>query len=299
MSMPESQVPTQPAVSVVIPIFNEEAAIADDLRVIQSAMDKSDCPFEIIVVDDGSTDCSADIVSRFPNVKLLRHPFNRGTGAALKTGISAAGGDVVVMTDGDGTYPNHEIPRLLAELKSCDMVIGARTSEQGSLRFLRTPAKTFIRWLASYLTETKIPDLNSGLRAFKRDLAIKFFNILPQGHSFVSTITLAFLSSGLYVRFVPIEYYRRKGGRSKFHPLADTYSYVLLVVRSIVYFNPLKVFLPLSFALGSVGALKVLYDIYAYNFHLAPSTLLLVMTSINLGAIGLLADLIVKRSRES
>ena len=189
-------------ISVIIPAFNE----ADRIGATVCALRESLPDAEIIVVDDGSTDCSADIVARFPNVKLLRHPNNRGTGAALKTGIRAASSDIVVMTDGDGTYPNHEIPRLLAELKSCDMVIGARTSEQGSLRFLRTPAKTFIRWLASYLTDTKIPDLNSGLRAFRRDLAIRFFNILPQGHSFVSTITLAFLSSGLYVRFVPIEY---------------------------------------------------------------------------------------------
>jgi hypothetical protein len=198
------------------------------------------------------------------------------------------------MTDGDGTYPNQDIPRLLAEIQHYHMVIGARQRETGSLRWLRSPAKWFIRMLASYLTATKIPDLNSGLRAFKRDAALRFVSVLPSTHSWVSTITIAFLTNGYSVKYVPIDYHKRRG-KSSFHPISDTYNYLSLVVRSIMYFNPLKIFLPASLGLLLVGTSKIIYDIFAYNWHFAPSTLMLVLTAVQLGAIGLLADLIVKR----
>jgi glycosyltransferase involved in cell wall biosynthesis len=284
-------------VSVVIPVYNEEEAIGGDLDLVQRAMDASGLPYELIVVNDGSTDRTVEIVSGWPNVRLLHHERNRGNGAARTTGMKAARGDVVIMTDGDGTYPNQDMPKLLKDLEEYDMVIGARTKEMGTARWLRTPAKWFIRKLASYLTETEIPDLNSGLRAFKKDIALKYLNILPNTHSWVSTITIAFLSDGYSVKFVPIDYYTRKG-RSKFHPLRDTYNYLTLVVRAVTYFNPIKVFLPLSLGLFAVGALKALYDIVAYRFHFAPSTLLVLLTAVQIGAVGLLADLVARRARQ-
>ena len=285
-------------ISIIIPVYNEEGAIGDDLDTIIHTMGTSDVPWEIIVVDDGSTDRSAEIVRQREGVRLIQHPYNRGTGAARTTGLQHARGDVIVMTDGDGTYPNQDIPRLLAQMDECDMVIGARRVEAGSLRWLRSPTKLFIRLLASYLTGVRIPDLNSGLRAFKKSVAERFLDILPTTHSWVGTQTIAFLSEGYAVKFVPIDYYKRKGRKSSFHPIADTYNYISLVVRTIMYFNPLKVFLPVTLTLVLVGAIKLLRDIIYYrSFYVPGITLMLILTAIQVGAIGLLADLIVKRAR--
>lgn len=285
---------TELQVSIVIPVYNEEEAIGNDLDTIIATMEGSSYTYEIIVVDDGSTDRTADI-ARAKGVKVIQHPINRGPGAARRTGILQARGEIIVMTDGDGTYPNQDIPRLLEYLPAFDQVVGARTIEQGSFRFLRAPAKWFIRNLACYLTGMNIPDLNSGLRAFKREVMLKFLYLIPEGFSCVSTMTLAFLCNGYLVKYVPVDYYKRKG-KSKFHPVRDTGSYLLTVVRMVMYFNPLKVFLPMSLFLLSVGFGKMIYDIFAYNFHFAPSTVMLVLTGVHIGAIGLLADLIVTRS---
>jgi len=243
-------------ISIIIPMYNEEEAIGGDLDTIIQTMSGSDVPWEIIVVDDGSTDASAEIVQQREGVRLIQHPYNRGTGAARTTGLQHARGDVIVMTDGDGTYPNQDIPRLLTHIgepsalgpedQGYDLVIGARTMETGSLKWLRSPAKLFIRLLASYMTGVGIPDLNSGLRAFKKGAAERFLDILPTTHSWVGTQTVAFLSEGYAVKFIPIDYYKRKGSRSSFHPITDTYNYLSLVVRTIMYFNPLKVFLPVA-----------------------------------------------------
>jgi glycosyltransferase involved in cell wall biosynthesis len=285
-------------ISVVVPMYNEEAAIADDLRTIQKTLDQSGFEYEILVVDDGSTDGSAEIVQGFEDVQLLQHPRNRGTGASRTTGLKAARGEIVVMTDADGTYPNHEMPKLIEMVQSGhSMVIGARKREAGTLRLLRTPTKWFIRQLASYLTATRIPDLNSGLRAFERETAMQYLRLLPNTHSWVSTITIAMLSDGYSVAWHPIDYFPRKG-HSSFHPLADTYNYLSLVIRSVMYFNPLKVFLPVSSVFMVVGLIKMLRDFVHYQgFYVPAITLTLLVTGIQLGAIGMLADLIVKRSR--
>jgi len=284
-------------ISIIIPVYNEEGAIGDDLDTIIQTMSTSDVPWEIIVVDDGSTDRSAEIVRQREGVRLIQHPYNRGTGAARTTGLHHARGDVIVMTDGDGTYPNQDIPRLLAQIDDCDMVIGARRMEAGSLRWLRSPTKLFIRSLASYLTGVRIPDLNSGMRVFKKSVAERFLDIQPTTHSWVGTQLIAFLSEGYAVKFVPIDYYKRKGRKSSFHPITDTYNYISLVVRTIMYFNPLKVFLPVALTLTVVGAIKLVRDIIYYRgFYVPGVTLMLILTAIQVGAIGLLADLIVKRT---
>ncbi len=284
-------------VSVVIPVYNEEQAIGDDLDLIIETMDATDHNYEIIVVDDGSTDSSADIVRQRTKVNLVQHPYNRGVGAARTTGIKNAKGDVIVMTDGDGTYPNQDIPRLLAYMEEYDMVVGARRREAGTLRWLRSPVKHLIRLLASYLVGMSIPDLNSGFRAFRKELAGNYLNILPRTHSWVSTITVAFLSDGHTLKFIPIDYYPRKG-KSKFRPVADTYNYLSLVARTIMYFDPLKVFLPVASFLGVVATAKLIRDLLTYRtFYIPGDTLLIVFMAVQVWVIGLLADLIVRKSR--
>ncbi len=286
---------TMDLVSIVIPAYNEQEAIGDDLDLVILTMDAADIPYEIIVVNDGSTDRTAEIAAAKHGVQVIHHGRNRGTGAARTTGLKAARGRIVIMTDADGTYPNQDMPKLLEYMERCDMVIGARKEEKGTVRWLRTPAKAFVRRLASYLTSTPIPDLNSGLRAFDRNIALKYLSILPNTHSWVSTIAIAFLSDGYRVEFMPIDYYTRKG-KSKFHPIKDTYNYLTLVVRSVMYFNPLAVFLPVSLALAAFGSLKLIRDLIVYNLRVPTNTILVLLTAVQLGAMGLLADLIVKKT---
>jgi glycosyltransferase involved in cell wall biosynthesis len=281
-------------ISVVIPAYNEEQAMPQVLDGIVRVMDGLGAPYEVLVVDDGSTDGTCAICERYEAVTVLRHDRNRGTGAARSTGVRRARASRIVMIDADGTYPVEAIPEMLRTLETCDMVIGARDREMGTMRLLRSAAKESIRALASYLTQTDIPDLNSGLRVFRRDVVLEFLPILPETHSWVSTITMALLSSGYSVRWTPITYHKRIG-KSTFHPIRDTYNYISLVVRAIMYFNPLRVFLPVTLALGLVGIGKALHDVIRYRFHFAPATVMLVLTAVQVGAMGLLADLIVKR----
>lgn len=287
---------TTGSVSVILPAHNEADAIAADLDGILAAMDSSGREFEVIVVDDGSTDATAEIVRGYDRVKLLSHRGNRGTGSALKTGIRAAQGEIIMMSDADGTYPNDRMPELLDMMGDHDLVIGARRNEAGTMRWLRAPAKLFIRLLASYMTGRRIPDLNSGLRCFRKSVAIQFFNILPDGHSFVSTITIAFLANNYTVGFLPIDYFPRKG-QSHFRPLQDTYNYLLLVVRTIMYFDPLRVFLPLALAFLLVGGGKAFVDVARYDWRVTTGTVLVFITGAQLAGLGLLADLLARQRR--
>lgn len=282
-------------VSIVVPVYNEEMAIGDDLDVILRTMDATGMDYEVIVVDDGSTDRSEQIVRERGRVRLIQHARNQGVGAARTAGMRHARGQIIVTTDGDGTYPNRDIPRLLAHMGENDMVIGARTREAGSLPWLRAPAKAFIRLLASYLTGTRIPDLNSGLRCFRREVAERFLPLLPSGHSWESTITLAFLTSGYKVHFVPVDYYQRKG-RSTFRPIQDTFNYLRLVMRTIMYFDPLKVLGPIALAVLGFGGLKLVRDIIVYDWRVPTNTVMILMTGMQIGALALLADLIVRRT---
>ncbi len=277
-------------VSIVIPAYNEELAIEDEIKSIRQTFKKTDYQYEILIVDDGSTDKTADI-ARKNNCQVISHTKNIGTGAARSSGVKASKGKYIAMTDADGTYPTYELPSMLNMLGSYDMVIGARKAEKGSLRFLRAPTKWAIRQLACYLTQTPIPDLNSGLRVFKKEVAEKFFHILPNSHSWVSTITIAFLTNNYTVGFHPIEYFPRKG-KSSFHPLKDTYNYINLVIRSVMYFNPLRVFLPMALFLFIVGAVKTIYDLLTVGAF-KDSEVIIILTSIIIGVLGLLADLIV------
>lgn len=283
-------------VSIVVPVYNEEEAIAEDLGTIISTMDSSGRDYEVIVVNDASTDGTKDAVARVPGVTLINHRQNRGGGFSRNTGIKAATGDVVVVTDGDGTYPNQDIPRLLdrMEAEELDMVVGARKRESGTLKFVRGPVKWFIRKLAEVMSGFKIPDLNSGLRAIRKDVFMRYIEILPWGHSWVSTITLAMLADGFQVDFVPIDYYRRKG-KSTFHPIKDTSGYLTLVIRTVTWFNPLKVFIPIALMIGALGTYWLVFDIIRWDIRTA--TVLFILTAIQVAAIGLLADLISKRGR--
>ncbi len=296
LAPPDKPEVVTPLVSVVLAAYNEEACIAREIERITQGLEEAGVDYELIVVDDGSTDKTAAIAESYPQARLVRHRRNLGSGAARKTGTLAANGEIVVWTDADLTYPNDQIAALVRSLGEADQIVGARTSEQGTHRLLRAPAKWFIRQLASYLAETSIPDLNSGFRAFRKSVAMRYLDLLPRGFSCVTTITLAFLCNGYEVTYMPIEY-KPRVGRSKFHPIRDAYLYLIQVLRMMTYFNPLRVFLPVALLLGGAGFLKMLADLYRYSWHVTPGTLMVVLTALQIFALGMVADLIVKRSR--
>lgn len=283
-------------VSVVLPVYNEKGHLRAEIDRVRAALAASPYSFEIIVVDDGSDDGSELELPSIEGIRLIRHSTNRGSGAARRTGTTAARGRVVVWTDVDMTYPNDEIPALVKELDGWDHVVGARRTEEGTAKVLRVPAKWFIRRLASYLTETDIADLNSGLRAFRRDVGMQYVHQLPQGFSCVTTLTMSFLSNGYSVKYVPIDYFPR-AGRSKFHWWRDTKRYLLQVVRMSLSYNPLKVFLPVGLVLLVLGLGKLGYDWATKDFHLATNTLLILFASLQVITIGLLADLVVRATK--
>jgi polyisoprenyl-phosphate glycosyltransferase len=285
-------------VSVVLPVYNERGHVRDEIDRIREALAASPYSFEIVVVDDGSDDGSETELPAIEGIRLIRHNRNRGSGSARRTGTTAARGRVVVWTDADMSYPNDEIPMLVKELDGHDQVVGARRSEEGTQRFLRVPAKWFIRKLASYLTETRIPDLNSGLRAFRRSVAMQYIHQLPAGFSCVTTLTMSFLANGYSVKYVPIDYHPR-AGTSKFHWWRDTKRYLLQVVRLTLSYNPLKVFLPIGLVLLAVGLGKLIYDWVEKDFRLAANTLLILFASLQAITVGLLADLVVRATKPS
>ncbi len=284
-------------VSVVLPVHNEAGHLLGEIDRIRAALDSSPYSYELIVVDDGSTDGSAELLTALDDIHLIRFARNRGSGTARKVGTRAAQGRVVVWTDADMTYPNERIPELVKELDGGhDQVVGARTSEQGTAKAARVPAKWLIRRLASYLVEEPIPDLNSGLRAFRADVGRQYLHQLPAGFSCVTTLTMSFLANGYSVAYVPIEYSPR-AGESKFHWWNDTRRYLLQVIRMILSYNPLRVFLPLGIVLSVVGAGKLGYDVFDKGFRPGLNTLLVLFAAFQVFAIGLLADLVVRVSK--
>jgi glycosyltransferase involved in cell wall biosynthesis len=283
-------------VSIVLPVYNEVGHLREEVERIAKTMDASDYSYEIVVVDDGSTDGSGEELRELEGIRLIQFLQNRGSGAARKTGTHQARGDIVVWTDVDMTYPNDEIPMLLDEMPGWDQVVGARTSEQGTKRLFRVPAKWFIRKLAEYLTATKIPDLNSGLRAFRREVADQYLHMLPSGFSCVTTITMAFLANGYSIKYIPISYYPR-AGESKFHWWTDTRRYLLQVVRMVLSYNPMKVFMPISLTLLVIATGKLIYDLIDLDFRVAGNTLLLFSAGLIVLLAALIADLVVQVSK--
>ena len=274
------------AVSVIIPAYNEGPHVAAQVRDVDQTLRATGWTYEIIVVDDGSADDTAAQADSTGGVTVLKRPKNRGYGAALKLGTKRAKYDYILITDADGTYPTEAIPSLLGRIEQNAMVVGARVGQDVKIPLARRPAKAFIRWLASYLSGQHIPDLNSGLRIMRRDLVLRYIHLLPDGFSFTTTITLASICNGHSVEYVPINYGARLG-TSKIRP-RHAFDFTLLVLRVIVYFNPLKVFLPLGTGLAIVGLGKLGYDMIRDN--LSETTLLGLLGALVVWAVGLLAD---------
>jgi glycosyltransferase involved in cell wall biosynthesis len=283
--------------SVIIPAYNEEKAICSILNELNKSLSDFGKPYEIIVVNDCSTDSTRnEIINSGIPVVLIDHPSNKGYGAALKTGIEKSKYDIIVITDADGTYPNHKIPEIvsIALSESHDMVVGARTGSNVKIPLIRKPAKWAINKLANYLSNVRIPDLNSGLRVMKKSALERYIKILPDGFSFTTTITIAMLANGFSVKYIPIDYFKREG-KSKIRPIRDTLNFIQLIFRTSLYFNPLRVFIPLSFFLVILAFLILIGGWLLLGAVLDVTFGVILMTSVMTLTIGMLADLIDKR----
>jgi glycosyltransferase involved in cell wall biosynthesis len=285
--------------TIVVPVYNEAQAIERSIADLIAIKQNAEFDVEVVLVDDGSEDGTQEVLLRHADVgfRMIRHTENRGYGASLKSGLDVAQHRYVAITDADGTYPNHRIVEFYekAVQEDLDMVVGARTGGAVHIPFIRRPAKWALNQLANYLTRKRIPDLNSGLRVMRKDAVREFLGILPDGFSFTTTITLALLTNNRSVSFVPINYQHREG-KSKIRPIYDTLNFIQLILRTVLYFDPLRVFLPASFALITVSLMWGLFSWVVLGLFADASSLLLFLSGIQLGAIGLLADLINRRT---
>ncbi len=246
--------------SVVVPAFNEAQSVEKTILAIRHILESSEITGEILLIDDGSTDDTA-VIAEKAGARVLHHQNNLGYGASIKTGIRNASFDTIVITDADGTYPIDMIPELLHLMEeiSADMVVGARTGSEVKVPLIRKPFKWVVRRLAQYIVQRSIPDLNSGLRVFRKEMALRYYNLYPDGFSFTSTITVASMCDNYKLEYVPINYHKREG-ISKIVPL-DFFAFIMLVLRLSVLFKPLRVFIPVAVFCFSIGFLKLIHDV--------------------------------------
>ena len=273
--------------SVVIPAFNEEGAVRSGVEHVLKVLKDNNISGEVVVVNDGSTDNTL-AEAQASGARIITYPDNVGYGFALKTGIAGTDSDYVAILDADGTYPAEKLPEMLQMAVAADMVVGNRGAAMMNVPFVRRPAKWMLNSLANFLAGRKIDDLNSGLRVFKRASLERFVPLLPDGFSFTTTITLCMLAAQMKVVYTPITYGARVG-HSKIRA-KHFFNFILLVVRITVFFQPLRVFLPLGAVFFALGALKALYDIFQLN--LSQSAMFAMLTAIMLWSLGLLADMI-------
>jgi glycosyltransferase involved in cell wall biosynthesis len=278
-------------VSVVIPAFNEELAVREGIVELREMFAAAKIDAEIIIVDDGSKDKTAR-EAKAAGARVIQHRSNRGYGASLKTGIIAAKHDIIAITDADGTYPAKYLPAMLAELEHADMVVGSRTGADVHIPLSRKPAKWFLRVMANYVAQTKIPDLNSGLRVFRRDVAMQYFAILSDQFSFTTTITLAMLCDKYAVSYLPIDY-RKRQGKSKIMPW-DAGSFAVLILRVAMLFRPLRVFLPLAVMCIFYGIIKTSFDL-THDPNISASAIFAFVSAMMMVLVGMLGDAVATR----
>ena len=268
--------------SIVIPAYNEAAAIG---AVVGDLLTSAGWR-EILVVDDGSTD-DTGAQAAAAGAWVIRHPYNKGNGAAVKTGIRHASGAQVLIIDADGQHAPADAIRLVSHLGQYDLVVGAR-SPQSQATTARRLGNSLLNGIASYLTEQRIPDLTSGFRAARRDCLLEFLHLLPNGFSTPTTTTLAFMKAGYSVRFEPVEAARRRG-ESKIRLGADGVSFFLILLKVITIFSPLRIFLPISLTAFAVGAAYAAWTITTQS-HVTNSSVLLILLSVVIFLVGLISE---------
>jgi glycosyltransferase involved in cell wall biosynthesis len=270
-------------VSIVIPVFNEAENLERVIKKI-TVLGLPGC--EIIVVDDGSTDGSADVAMK-AGANVIRHPYNIGNGAAVKSGIRVARGKIIVLMDGDGQHQPQDIPKLLAETKDYHMVIGAR-AKGSKLRFHRYAANLIYNLLASYVTRFNVKDLTSGFRALPRVDALRFIDLLPNTFSYPTTLTLAFLRSGLTVKYVPIQTLYRSG-QSKISLVSDGFRFLLIITKIATLFAPFRIFLPVSIVFFLGGMTNYIYT-FITQHRFTNMSVFMLTTAVIIFMLGLISE---------
>jgi len=280
MSREESQ---GPYISVVVPVFEEATSIKQLIPDIVQTLEKEDFTFEIVAVDDGSEDETLNILrklkSEFPDsLRVVRHLYNKGIGTALRTGTQVAKGEIVVYMDSDGQHSPTEITKLLSNIPPYDLVIGFRTRDyQG--KWYRNVANRFYNRFSSWLSGKEVKDLTSGFRAMRRTVIMHFLHLYPPGFSASSTITLAFLKAGYNVLFVPINVQPRQVGRSKIRLWKDGTQFILLILRMIMLYDPLRIFLPVGFVLIFLGTLAWIAGLFDEQRLILPNSAIFLFIS--------------------
>ncbi len=271
-----------PTTSVVIPAFNEAATIGP----LVTALLGTATWHEILVIDDGSEDKTGDRAAD-AGARVIRHPYNKGNGAAVKTGIRRATGQMILVIDADGQHQPADALRLVSHLDRFDLVVGARTRQSHS-GLVRRIGNQALNLVAGYLAERPIPDLTSGFRAARRDCLLEFIHLLPNGFSTPTTTTLAFLRAGYSVWFEPVEATRRHG-TSKIKLGSDGVRFVLILLKVMTIFSPLRIFLPLSAMTFATGAAYAVWTI-ATQSHVTNSSVLLILVSVLIFLVGLVSE---------
>ena len=274
--------------TIIIPAFNEEQGIENTLNTLLKFSSKN-C-WDIIVVNDGSTDNTRKILDKIKGIRLINHPYNKGYGAALKTGIISAKSELIAFYDSDGQHYPEDLLNLWNNVENYEMLVGERGKDSHQ-DWMRKPGKWLLSKVANYLTGRKIPDLNSGLRIIKRNIITRLLHLFPDGFSFSTTSTIAFMNMGYNVGYYPIDISRRLG-KSTVKQLKDGSNIILLIIRLIVLFNPLKIFLPASFYMFLIGIIyEIIYGIVLIpGIKLLPAALLMILFSILIFFFGLVVD---------
>lgn len=275
------------ALSVIIPAYNEENAVRGTVEDVRGQLEPLGIPFEIIVVDDCSED-GTRAEAKASGATVTYNDVNSGYGASLKRGVRMAQYDYIAILDADSTYPARYLPEMLALCRDQDMVVGDRGAAMKNVPLIRRPAKWMLNKLASFLAERRLNDLNSGLRVFRRSELVPFLPLLPQNFSFTTTITLCMSCNGKRMIYTPIEYGKRVG-KSKIRPI-DFINFIILVLRAIVLFNPLRVFIPLGLFFFLLGFFKLAYDLTQWN--LSETAIFSFLAAIMIWSLGLIADMI-------
>lgn len=288
----ESGQPNCEGLTVLVPAYNEARSVPGVVADIQAALRSCAFPWEILLVDDGSSDETWRVATEL-GVTVVRHDTNLGYGASLKTGIRRARHELIVITDADGTYPASRLLDLVDAMRDVDMAVGARTGERVHIPALRKPMKWILRNLAEFLAGVQIPDLNSGLRCFRKTAVGDYLHLLPNGFSFTTTLTLAYHSDSRLVRYLPVDYEKRIG-KSKIRPFRDSYNFLLLILRTIMYFDPMRIFMPPALIALGITVTMLIYEIFWLR-NLAEKSVVWLMITILLFGIALLGDLIAKR----
>ncbi len=280
---------TKPELSVIVPIFNERENVVDTLsRILAVPIN-----LEILAVDDASEDGTWEILQEFaakePRLRLFRHPYNMGNGASVKTGMRNAKADILQIIDADGQHPPEDIPKFFEKSKTYDLVVGQRTEGTDATAF-----RNFGNWVfntfSSYVAGCRIPDLTCGMRALKREIALEFIDLFPNGFSLPATSTLSVIKAGYAIDWVPIQGARRKG-RSKIRPISDGSKFLLIIVRIAVFFKPLRVFLPISLTALVLGAIDFILGLWTEGrLHIRPFAGLMFQSFLLIFLMGLISE---------